>query len=65
MSAIYKLDELALANGIWLMERDIQTYKDCLASDEWPGYDNNLNLSIPIFEEETFDIIIDGEVVAA
>lgn len=49
-AAVYKLNEDAINHGIYLMERDLATYKRCLEDDEWPGYESNYNLSIPIWE---------------
>lgn len=50
LSVIYKLNEDAVNHGIYLMERDLNTYKQCKESDSWPGYQSNLNLSIPIWD---------------
>lgn len=61
---VYKLGDEAVQNGQWLMDRDLATYKRCMESGEWPSHENDLDLDIPIFEEETFDIFIDGMEVA-
>ncbi|WP_299083392.1 PD-(D/E)XK nuclease-like domain-containing protein [uncultured Paraglaciecola sp.] len=50
LSTVYRLNEDAVSHGIYLMDRDIQTYKDCIEADDWPGYSNNLELSIPIWD---------------
>lgn len=50
LSAIYKLDSEALEHGLMLMERDIGTYIDCMETGRWPGYEDNHELSIPIWD---------------
>lgn len=46
----YQLDEEAKENGYLLIERDLETYRQCLESGVWPGYENNSSLSIPIYD---------------
>ncbi len=61
---VYELDDEAKENGIWLVERDLERYKECLESGEWPSYPNNDSLRIPIYEKQTFDIITESGLVS-
>lgn len=56
-SALYRLDDESMEHGIYLMNRDIQTYKDCMKSGDWYGYDNDLSLSVPAWDKPDFDIV--------
>ena len=49
--AVYQLNEIAMENGTYLMNRDLETYRECVESGEWPGVPNNLDLSIPIWDK--------------
>ena len=48
---VYQLSDQAKENGNYLVERDIELYRQCLETDQWPSFPNNLNLNIPIFEQ--------------
>lgn len=61
---VYELDADAIGNGIYLMERDLRQYALCKEYDTWTGLPNIRDLSIPIYEPETFDLVVDGEQVA-
>lgn len=58
---VYQLDTEARENGHYLMDRDLQTYKDCIESGKWPSHGNDLSLDIPIYDKETFGIFMDGQ----
>lgn len=58
---VYQLDAEAKENGHYLMDRDLQTFKECSVSGFWPSHDNDLSLDIPIYDRETFGIFIDGQ----
>lgn len=59
-TVVYQLNDDAKSNGAYLIERDLQTLKDCTESGNWPGLDNDLDLSIPIYtpEPEAFDMAL-------
>lgn len=59
--AVYRLDDAARENGHYLMTRDLATYRACVESGEWPGYENDDSLDIPIYERETFALDFGGE----
>lgn len=59
--AVYKLDDNAVQNGIYLMERDIETYKKCMKDNFWPGLENDLELDIPIYEQEEILLSFEGQ----
>ena len=60
---VYELDIAAKENGLWLVERDLELYKQCLESGEWPSYQNNYELSIPLYERPPeIDFLVNGEV---
>jgi len=61
--AVYQLSEEAKENGNYLMMRDLNTYKRCLESNKWPGHENDMNLSIPIYTPETFEYDLGDEVL--
>jgi hypothetical protein len=42
LTAVYRLDEPALADGLWLVEHAIETYERCVTTDTWPGYPGGL-----------------------
>lgn len=51
LCAVYELDAAAKENGHWLFERDLETYRECKDSGNWYGYENNFELSIPLWEK--------------
>ena len=52
--AVYELDEEAVFNGVYLLDKAIKTFIECTDNDIWPGYTDNEELSIPIYEPEKF-----------
>jgi exodeoxyribonuclease VIII len=47
-TVVYELDEEAKSLGQYLYERDLQTYRECIEKNEWPGYQTGVNtLKLP------------------
>ncbi len=42
--AVYQLDEDALRQGRYAIERNLRTYQECKASGVWPGYEEKVQL---------------------
>lgn len=54
-TVVYQLRDAAKENGLYLFERDLETYKKCLQDDHWPGPPNNLQLDIPIYDRDEWE----------
>lgn len=54
-TTVISLSDRAKENGLYLFERDLDIYKQCLENDMWPGPPNNLELDIPIYEPDLWE----------
>jgi len=61
--AVYKLHEDVMDNGHELMIRDLETLAECVKNNEYPGYENNLELYTRI-EHVPFKVSLDGQEVS-
>lgn len=56
---VYKLNYAVMNNGEDLMRRDLDTIASCKESDNYPGYENNLDLWIR-HDQVKFSVFLDG-----
>lgn len=58
--AVYRLDDEALALGRQQFREGLNRYAECLASDEWPGYDVPVGnvLCLPSYAYAELDLVI-------
>jgi len=53
---VYRLDDEAMEAGRRLYRRALRTYAECLASDRWPGYGEDIQtISVPAWALNTHD----------
>ena len=50
--AVYQLNFDAVSNGVYLMDKALELYRSCSYSGSWPSYDDDDELSIPIYDRE-------------
>jgi hypothetical protein len=60
LSAVYRLDEVAVDYGRQQMERALRLYVECTAVDAWPGYPGGV-LESPAWVRRTMDATYEAE----
>ncbi len=54
--AVYNLDPMAIEFGRRLYRRDLQVYRNCLESGQWPGYARSLScISLPPYRQKEME----------
>lgn len=48
--AVYQLHRSAKQNAHWLNDRDLKRFKECFEKNSWPGYSNNNDLTLRLFD---------------
>jgi hypothetical protein len=47
--AVHRLDADALQIGRWRNRKALNLYAECVKNDQWPGYENDLDLALPAY----------------
>ncbi len=54
--ACYQIEPMAVTLGRAQYERDLKTYRECVASDKWPGYPERISaLSVPTWMQRELE----------